>query len=197
MLLKLQHYFLYPTTIKEKDACQNFLEYLTQETHCEENLLYIIEIEKCKEIIIFPKKTMLKIEYIIDNFIKLDSKFELNINDKIRNNVLLKFEELKSYFYTNYTINSNYNGNNNGISTSDNSSVINGNTDQKNHKRVGSGVLSIVSSNDVNNNLENINNTSSSSINSNNNTQPNISINSSNNVNSNNSLNSNNNNSIK
>ncbi|KAL9652698.1 hypothetical protein ABK040_015748 [Willaertia magna] len=137
MLLKLQHYFLYPTTIKEKDACQNFLEYLTQETHCEENLLYIIEIEKCKEIIIFPKKTMLKIEYIIDNFIKLDSKFELNINDKIRNNVLLKFEELKSYFYTNYTINK-----------SDNSSIINGNTDQKNHKRVGSGVLSIVSSND-------------------------------------------------
>jgi len=94
--IKIQHYFNYSTILKDKEACSCFLDYLTQVTHCDENLLFLLHLDQVKSIKNI-QTTMEQVQLIIDTYVKLDSPKELNINEKIRSSVMEHYEELKRY----------------------------------------------------------------------------------------------------
>ncbi|KAG2381603.1 hypothetical protein C9374_005987 [Naegleria lovaniensis] len=94
--IKIQHYFNYSTIMRDKEACQCFLEYLTQVTHCDENLLYLLQLENVKSLRSVPHM-MEQTQSLIDTFVKLESPKELNITDKMRMRIVENFEDVKSF----------------------------------------------------------------------------------------------------
>lgn len=81
--------------MRDREACQCFLEYLTQVTHCDENLLYLLQLENIKSLK-SVQNMMEQTQSLIDTFVKLESPKELNITDKMRTRIIENFEEVKS-----------------------------------------------------------------------------------------------------
>ncbi|EFC46283.1 predicted protein [Naegleria gruberi] len=95
--IKIQHYFNYSTIMRDREACSSFLDYLTNVTHCDENLLFLLHLDNIKFMKTVPIM-MEQTQVVIDTYVKLESSKELNITDKIRSSVIQQYEELKSLF---------------------------------------------------------------------------------------------------